>query len=105
MKLLCQQGRIQDLAGRGARNIFFRFGNLHVALLEGLGGIPLLLPRIFFKWYNFVRFGVYLDQILSLKKFKKHLFYIQILKITIFYIKNKYFGYTPLLWVILMKKF
>ena len=32
----------------------------------------------FFKWCNLVRFGVYLDQILSVKN----------LKITIFYIKN-----------------
>ena len=38
------------------------------ALLRGLGSMP--PPReIFFKWCNLVRFGVYFDQILSLKFF------------------------------------
>ena len=31
-------------------------------------------PRKFFKWCNLVRFGVYLDQILSLKNFKNYYF-------------------------------
>ena len=77
-----QQGRPQDLGGGGARNFFFRFGNLHVALLGGFGG---MLPREnFLKWCNLVRFRVYFDQILSLF-FSKN---------AIFYIKNKYFRYT-----------
>ena len=33
---------------------------------RGFGGM--LSREIFFKWCNLVRFGVYLDQILSLKK-------------------------------------
>ena len=34
-----------------------------------------MLPQeIFFKWCNLVRFGVYLDQILSLKNFKNYYF-------------------------------
>ena len=89
------QGRSQDLGG-GA-NFFFRFGNLHVA--RGVWGhAP---PRKFFK---IVQFGVYLDQISTLKFFRKVLFFIyfflnyhflyKILKTTIFYIKNKYFRYT-----------
>ena len=63
---------------------------------------------------NLVRFGVYLDQILTLKNFKnyhflcenfnyfhflyKYLknnhFYMKIKKITLFHIKSKYFRYT-----------
>ena len=71
------QGRSQDLAGV-ARMIFFRFGSLHVvkrcALLGGFGGMP---PREnFINWCNLVRFGVYLDQILSLKNFKNYHFLI-----------------------------
>ena len=46
------------------------------------------------KWCNLVRFGVYFDQILSLKISKIAIFYIKNLKIAIFYIKNKYFRYT-----------
>ena len=62
--------------GGGGKNFFFRFGNLHVAkpcdLLGGFGG---MLPReIFLKWCNMVRFGVYFDQILSLKNFKNYHF-------------------------------
>ena len=42
------------------------------ALLGGFGGMP---PREnFLKWCNFVRFGVYSDQILSLKNFKNYHF-------------------------------
>ena len=44
--------------------------------------------EIFFKWCNLVRFGVYLDQILSLKKFKNYHFYIKNLKIAIIYIRE-----------------
>ena len=77
------QGRPQDLAGRGGKNIFFRFGNLHVAKRHATHvevmrftrrvrrHVP---PRTFLNGANWMRFGVYLDQILSLK----------FLKITIF---------------------
>ena len=42
------------------------------ALLGGFGG---MLPREnFLKWRNLVRFGVYFDQILSLKNFKNYHF-------------------------------
>ena len=61
--------------------------------------------NIFLKWCNLVRFGVYLDQILSLKitifyikNSKIPFFYIKISKITIFYLKNKYFRYTLAMW-------
>ena len=70
--------------GRGrAKNFVFRFGNLHVAkrhaahgeamrFVRGFGGMP---PReIFLKWCNLVRFGVYFDQILTLKNFKNYHF-------------------------------
>ena len=81
--------------GGGPRIFFFRFGNLHVAkrhaahgeamrFARGFGGMP---PReIFLKWCNLVRFGVYFDQILSLKISKITIFYIKILKIAIFFI-------------------
>ena len=55
---------------RGAKNYFFRFGNLHVAkrlafLGGGSGACP---PReFFFKLCNLVHFGAYFDQILSLE--------------------------------------
>ena len=70
------QGRPQDLAGGGPRIFFFRFVNLHVAkpcaMLGGFGG---MLPREnFLKWCHLVRFGVYFDQILSLKNFKNYYF-------------------------------
>ena len=42
------------------------------ALLGGVGGM--ILRENFFKWSNLVRFGVYLDQILSLKKFLNYHF-------------------------------
>ena len=52
------------------------------ALLRGFGG---MLPREnFLKQCNLVRFRVYFDKIL----------YFFSSKITIFYIKNNYFGYT-----------
>ena len=44
------------------------------ALLGGFGG---MLPREnFLKWCNLVRFGVYFDQILSLKNIQKLPFFI-----------------------------
>ena len=71
-----------------------------------LGGFGGMLPREnFFKWCNLLRFGVYLDQILSLKIFKNYyflykifinypFFFIKISKIIFFYLKSKYFRYT-----------
>ena len=67
----------------GAKNFFYRFGNLHAAkrhaahseamrFARGVWGhAP---PRNFLKWCNLVRFGVYFDQILSLKIFKNYHF-------------------------------
>ena len=52
------------------------------ALLGGSGGM--LLREHFLKWCNLVRFGVYLDQILGIKKFNATIFYIKISKITMF---------------------
>ena len=74
--------------GGGARIFYFRFGNLHVAKLGGFGGMPPPPRENFYKWCNLVRFGVYFDQILSLKFFKNYHFYIKNLKIAIFYIKE-----------------
>ena len=80
------QGRPQDLAG-GPRNFFFRFGKLHVAKRHAAHGEAMRFargvrghapPRNFLKWCNLVRFGVYFDQILSLKNFKNCHFYIEI---------------------------
>ena len=82
-----------------------------------LGGFGGMLPReIFFKWCNLVRFGVYLDQILSLKNFKNYYFlyinfinyhfFIKNSKILFFYIKSKYFRYMLASYgVILLKKY
>ena len=56
------------------------------ALLGGFGGM--LSRENFLKWCNLVRFGVYFDQILSLKMSLISIFYIQILKVAIFYIKE-----------------
>ena len=73
--------------GQGRKSMYKHGGrNIHPALLGWFGGM--LPPRKFFKWCNLVRSGIYLDQILSLKNFKK------ILKIIIFYIKGKHFRYT-----------
>ena len=92
------QGRPQDLAGGAAKNFFFsdleicmsRGDMLRMAkpcaLLGGFGGMP---PREnFFKWCNLVRFGVYFDQILSLKNFNNYHFLYKNIKIAIFYIKE-----------------
>ena len=87
------QGRPQDLGGGGAKNFFFRFGNLHVAKRHAAHGEAMRIARgvrghapreNFLKRCNLVRFRVYFDQILSLF-FSKNV---------IFYIKNKYFRYT-----------
>ena len=82
---LTMQGRPQDLGRGGARNIFF--SDLEICMSRSdmpvmakpstlLGGL-----EFFLEWCNLVRFGVYLDQILSLKNFKNYHFYIKQLKI------------------------
>ena len=78
------QGRPQDLAGGGGGSRFF-FSDLEFA--RGFGGMP-PPPRKFFKMVQLVRVGVYFDQILSLKISIITIFYITILKIAIFYIKE-----------------
>ena len=56
------------------------------ALLGGFGG---MLPREnFFKWCNLVRFGVYLDQVLSLQNFINYYFYINFFINYLFFNKN-----------------
>ena len=56
------------------------------ALLGGFGGMP---PREFFlEWCNLVRFGVYFDQILSLKNFKNYHFLYKKFKNCIFLYKR-----------------
>ena len=69
----------------GVKNFFFRFGNLHVTKRHGAHGEAMrfvrgfggMLPREnFLKWCNLVRFGVYFDQILSLKNIQKLPFFI-----------------------------
>ena len=58
------QGRPQDLAGEGTRNIFFSFGNcLSHALCNGGSGA--CSPRNYFKM---VRFGVYFGSDFVIKK-------------------------------------
>ena len=48
-----------------------------------------MLPReIFLKWCNLVRFGVYFDQILSLKNFKNYHFVYKNFKNFIFLYKR-----------------
>ena len=83
----------------GAKNYFFpdleicmsRSDMLRMAkpcaLLGGFGG---MLPREnFLKWCNLVRFGVYFDQILSLKNFKNyHFLYQKFKNCNFFYIKE-----------------
>ena len=69
---------------------------LPCALLGGFGGMP---PReIFLKWCNFVRFGVYFDQILYLKNFKNYHFLYKNLKNYNFLYKRIYILDTRLLW-------
>ena len=81
------QGRPQDLRGGGGKKYFFRIGTLHVAQRHAAHGEAMRFGRgirgyalreNFFKWCNLVRFGVYLDQILSLKNYH---FYVKNLKI------------------------
>ena len=95
---MCMSGASPGFGRGGANNFFFldleicmsRSDMLRMAkpcaMLGGFGG---MLPREnFLKWCNLVRFGVYFDQIWSLKNFNNYHFYIKILKIAIFYIKE-----------------
>ena len=76
---------LPDLEICMSRSDMLRMAN-PCALLGGFGG---MLPREnFLKWCNLVRFGVYFDQILSLKISKIIIFYKKNLKIAIFYIKE-----------------
>ena len=95
--------------GGGVNIYFFIFGNLHVAKRQAMrfarglrGHAP---PIIFLKWCNLVRFGVYLDQILTLKYFEKYHFLYILKKNYHFLYKNNYPFYininisdTRLLW-------
>ena len=66
------------------------------ALLGGFGG---MLPREnYLKLYNLVRFGVYFDQILSLKNFKNYHFLYKKIKNCIFLYKRINILDTRLLW-------
>ena len=66
------------------------------ALLGGFGGMP---PReMFLKWCNLVRFGVYFDQILSLKNFKNYHFLYKKIKNCNFLYKRINILDTRLLW-------
>ena len=55
------------------------------AFIGGFGGMP---PENFFKWYNLVHFGVYLDQILFLKVFLNYYFLYKIFINYHFFNKN-----------------
>ena len=70
--------------GRGGQELFF--SDLEICLSQSemprmakpcalLGGFGGMFPREnFLKWCNLVRFGVYFDQILSLRNFKNYHF-------------------------------
>ena len=100
-----KQGRPQDLAGGRPRNFFFRFENLlrdmlrmvkPCALVGGFGGMH---PREnILKWCNLVSFGVYFDQILSLKNFKNYPFLYKKFKNCNFLYKRINILDTRLLW-------
>ena len=94
--------------GGGAKNFFFpdleicmsRSDMLRMAkpcaLLGGFGGMP---PREnFLKWCNLVRFGVYFDQILTLKNFKNYHFLYKKFKNCNFLCKRINILDTRLLW-------
>ena len=89
------QGRPQDLAGGGAKILFSRFGK-PCALLGGFGGMP--SRENLLKWCNLVRFGVYFDQILSLKNFKNYHFLYKKIKNCNFLYKKINILDTRLLW-------
>ena len=71
--LLFPQGRPQDLGGGGGKNIFFRFGNLHVAKRHAAHGEAMRIAR-------------------GVRGHAPSIYFFS--KITIFYIKNNYFRYT-----------
>ena len=96
-----------DRGGGGGRIFFFRFGNLHVAKLHAalvkpcalLGGFGSMLPREnVLKCCNLVRFGVYFDQILSLKFINNYHFLCKNFKSCIFLYKRINILDTRLLW-------
>ena len=59
-----KQGR-KSMFKLGGDNI----GEKYTSRLRDVGGFGGMPPEDFFKWCNLVRFGVYLDQILSLKNY------------------------------------
>ena len=75
-RLECHDSGASPGFGRGEPRIFFRFGNLHVAERHAAHGEAMRFargvrghaPRLIF--FKMVRFGVYFDQLLSLKNFK-----------------------------------
>ena len=85
-----------DRIWQGGQDFFVRFGSLH-GLCEGGSGACPPPPENFVKWCNLVRFGVYLDQILSLKNLKNYHFLYNFFLNTISYIKI-YILDTRLLW-------
>ena len=91
------------MAGGGPRIFFSRFGNLHVAkrhaAMRFARGVRGHAPREnFLKWCNLVRFGVYFDQILSLKNFKNYHFLYKKFKNCNFLYKRINILDTRLLW-------
>ena len=85
------QGRLQDLARGGGQEFF---SDLEICM-SLRGHAP---PRNFFKWCNLVRFGVYFDQILSLKNFKNYHFLYKNFKNCIFLYESINILDTRLLW-------
>ena len=92
----------------GGKNFFFRFENLHVAKQHAAHGEAMHFVRrvrghgppqeIFLKWCNFVRFGVYFDQILYLKNIKNYHFLYKNFKNYNFLYKRINILDTRLLW-------
>ena len=76
-RLECHDSGASPGFGRGSQEFFFRFGKRFgkaMRFARGFGGMP---PDNFFKM---VRFGVYFDQLLSLKNFKNDHFLYKNLK-------------------------
>ena len=80
----CRSRGVPRIWQGGPRIFFFGFGNLHVAKRHVAHGEAIRFarwvrghapPRNYFKWCNLVRFGVYFDQILSLKNFNNYNLY------------------------------
>ena len=88
-RLECHDSGASPGFGRGSQEFFLRFGKRFgkpCALLGGFGGMS--PQENFLKWCNLVRFGVYFDQILSLKNFNNYHFLYKNIKIAIFYIRE-----------------